>query len=79
MGLSAQTYDVYGWVMAQVELDGLMSQMETGILNLDALSNAVNIAIAHTLTNYDLHNPSYWKTAKGKICLFTGFWKNFQG
>lgn len=35
-----ETKDTHSWMEAKVELDGLMSQMDTGALYLDALSDA---------------------------------------
>jgi hypothetical protein len=49
MGSIKETKDAHGRMAAQVELDGLIAQIETGVLNLDALSDAQYIAVAHTV------------------------------
>jgi hypothetical protein len=44
-----ETKDAHGRMAAQVGLDRIMSQMETGVLDPDALSDANYIAVAHTV------------------------------
>lgn len=49
MGSNTETKDAHSRMTAQIELDGLIAQMETGELDMDALSDAKYIAIAHTV------------------------------
>lgn len=49
IGSIEETKDAHSRMEAKVELDGLMSQMDTGALYLDALSDAEYIAVANTV------------------------------
>lgn len=49
MGSFGEKKDTHGRMAAKVELDRIISQIETGALNLDALSDAKYIAVAHTV------------------------------
>lgn len=48
-GYSAETKDAHDGMAAQVELDGLMAQVKTGVLDLDAMSDEEYMTIAHTV------------------------------
>jgi hypothetical protein len=49
MGYIAETKDAHERMSAQVELDGLMAQVETGALDLDAISDTEYMTVAHTV------------------------------
>jgi hypothetical protein len=49
MGSIEEKEDAHGRIAAQVELNRIMLQVEAGALNLDALSDAEYIAVAHTV------------------------------
>lgn len=49
MGSIEKKEDAHVRMTTQVELDRIMSQVETGALNLDALSDLEYIAVAHTV------------------------------
>lgn len=52
VGSIEETKDDHGRIAAKVELDRLISRMETGALDLDALSDEEYIAIAHTVCEF---------------------------